>query len=332
MADPPDLLLPLSAGERKQPGADPPRQLLSSADEKQRCGAGSKEDCTSSLPVSASGNPASSRKRLAASTSLGTSASGAWSRAAGDEQLVQARLFGHSVVSSSRPGPSSPRPLGRTDPVARARLLSPRAGVPLGAEPFISPEHTFRPEIDGRSRRMSRGRAASCDGPRWLALSKAGLSPRKTDLLETVAWQREQEEARQCTFQPVISEESHRICRRQRGKLKRWNTYLLQGSCSTSAFTSTENVDSASSSTDNLGSALTSTDYAVSTRSSGTEPREAVAAVAPCRRSCSPTRRSPLPQGGPQSAVSSSDLASGGLGSGDPVFKDLHRMLRSLKL
>lgn len=232
------------------------------------------------------------------------------------EQLVQARLFGGDPNVHSASGALTERQACRSDPSSLGRLLSPRLRPPA----LLSEEHTFKPHISKKSRKLV---TSSKEGgtPRWVVLA------RKHDNLkmqERVAKHAEEEE-RQCTFKPEISAKSDRICRQQQGKLSRWNTPPAQVSCSSPrGGASALSASVAESAGEGAGSDLAEASRQQLSKGATAEPDGG--------RGGSPAPPRPAAFHGGRHRDLYTGLAQNMLGSRDPVFQDLHRMLRSLKL
>jgi len=259
--------------------------------------------------------------------------------------LVEARLFGCEVMDpggrSARSPPRS-RPLGQH---AWSRL----AVAKQVSEQLPDPEETFRPQIN--------------EAPRWRVQRDSGeswekrLGRRKEPQLERALAEKqrhEEAEAKQCTFQPVISQKSQHLAERLRKKKSERSLKSgeeqgegedREAQCRAGDPTESreerrpDDLAGASLTIGTSGRLGSPNVSLMSTSRSWTDAdtREPTSTslrkpgMVMAQTSTSP-RRIKMHPGLSGYSKSHTGLGQNMVGLGDPVFEDLHKMLRSLKL
>lgn len=208
-------------------------------------------------------------------------------------KLIQARLFNGGSIGPFSP----PQRRGQSDPESYERLIaysSPRKKE----EPPLHPDYTFRPQISAKSMSIDKGRYGESEVARWQTLSSQSTesqTERSRKINELVA-SREKAEQEICTFRPTINSKSHQIVSENSGTLKRWN-HESKKHCPND-----NDCGAGDSRMDNKNEMRTRTARPRKQPGNSTKPLDSLV-----RNSGSPA-------------------------FGDPVFNDLHQMLRSLQL
>mmetsp|Transcript_13492 Transcript_13492/g.26538 ORF Transcript_13492/g.26538 Transcript_13492/m.26538 type:complete len:274 (-) Transcript_13492:48-869(-) len=228
-----------------------------------------------------------------------------WTQASASHQelqhLVRARLFGNATVSTS----TGSGPISATQWInLNDKLTSPRPP----RFPELGVEYTFKPNVNSvNSKKME------TTSPRWMSLSPSQKEMNdKAKKIADEAAKREEKEVSECTFRPAISASSERICKQRQNTLKRWNTPKHNDNelAGVSADTLDDAVGKGSLTAQCVNTSRAEVPFA-------------------SRSGLQRYRSSPMEGSYADSAICGRSFA---LGTTDPVFQDLHKMLRSLKI